>query len=67
MSQLQVSRRSSAFAQADVTRAIKGAEKAGFQVAEIICTSKGIRIIAAGHSSRSRAEHNEWDDAYGDE
>ncbi|MDH6265350.1 hypothetical protein M2360_000731 [Rhizobium sp. SG_E_25_P2] len=67
MNHTAIPRRGAAFAQADVTRAIKGAEKAGFEVGEIICTPKGIRIIAAGHSSRARADHNPWDEVYDDE
>jgi hypothetical protein len=57
-----MARRAATFRQADVTRAVKGAQAAGLQVAEVIASKEGVRIIAAGGESDKRTGDQSSDD-----
>lgn len=55
--------RSASFKQADVTRAAKGAIKAGLPVARMEIDREGKIIIVFGEGSTDEREYNPWDEA----
>lgn len=54
--------RPATFKQADITRALKAAEKAGFSVARFEVDQAG-KLIVYGDGSPGQAAPNEWDEA----
>ncbi len=53
--------RAATFRQSDITRAVKGVQAAGLQVAQVIATKEGVRIIAVGGERDTCEAANPWD------
>lgn len=54
------------FKQIDVERAIRGAQKAGMVVHEVIASQDGIRVVTYPTAAKARPAVNEWDEVLGD-
>lgn len=55
--------RAAPFTEADITRAAKGALKAGLKIREVIASAEGVRVICGDAPSGKADGVNPWDAA----